>query len=114
MRKIVTCVLLLFVLFQSGELMAQDMLRGSDLSTLKVDYLSDTDIAKIKKQLEEKNTTLEEVEPMALAKGMSKVEFAKLKSRLGEQQTVKKKVKENEKYDQSMKKYLRMRKEKSK
>jgi protein involved in polysaccharide export with SLBB domain len=88
MRKIVTVILFLFVLFQSGTLMAQDLLKGSDLSTLKVDYLSDTDIAKIKSQLQTNNTTIEQVEPMALAKGMSATEFAKLKVRLGVPSTV--------------------------
>lgn len=83
MRKIFTIILFLFVLFQSGTLMAQDLLKGTDLSTLKVDYLSDTDIAKIKTQLQANNTTIEQVEPMALAKGMSATEFAKLKVRLG-------------------------------
>jgi len=83
MRKIITTVLLLFVLLQSGTLLAQDLFKGSDLSTLKVDYLSDSDIAKIKTQLQTNNTTIEQVEPMALAKGMSATEFAKLKVRLG-------------------------------
>ena len=83
MRKIITTVLLLFVLLQSGTVLAQDLFKGSDLSTLKVDYLSDSDIAKIKTQLQTNNTTIEQVEPMALAKGMSATEFAKLKVRLG-------------------------------
>lgn len=87
MRKIITTVLLLFVLLQSGTLLAQDLLKGSDLSTLKVDYLSDSDIAKIKTQLQTNNTTIEQVEPMALAKGMSATEFAKLKVRLGSSST---------------------------
>lgn len=82
MRKIVTIFLLLFVLFQSAALKAQDLLKGTDWSTLKVDYMSDTDIAKIKAQLQANNTTVEQVEPMALAKGMSATEFAKLKVRL--------------------------------
>jgi protein involved in polysaccharide export with SLBB domain len=83
MRKIITTILLLFVLFQSGTLKAQDLLKGTDLSTIKVDYLSDSDIAKIKTQLQANNTTIEQAEPMALAKGMSATEFAKLKIRLG-------------------------------
>jgi protein involved in polysaccharide export with SLBB domain len=83
MRKIITALLLMFVLFQSGTLQAQDLLRSTDLSTLKVDYLSDSDIAKIKTQLQSNNTTIEQVEPIALAKGMSAEEFAKLKLRLG-------------------------------
>lgn len=85
MRKIITVLLLLFALFQSATLSAQDLLKGSDLSTVKVDYMSDADIAKIKTQLQANNTTIEQLEPMALAKGMSPTEFAKLKARLGVQ-----------------------------
>lgn len=83
MRKIITTLLLMLALFQSGTLLAQDLLRSTDLSTLKVDYLSDSDIAKIKTQLQSNNTTIEQVEPVALAKGMSAAEFTKLKLRLG-------------------------------
>lgn len=85
MRKIFTILLLVFVFFQSGALQAQDLFKGSDLSTVKIDYLSDTDIAKIKNQLQSNNTTIEQVESMAIAKGMSATEFAKLKVRLGGQ-----------------------------
>jgi len=87
MRKISIAILLFFVLFQSGTLLAQDLFKGSDLSTIKVDYLSDTDITKIKTQLQANNTTIDQVEPMALAKGMSATEFAKLKVRLKPQPT---------------------------
>ena len=87
MRKIITVVLLVFALFQSGALLAQDLLKGTDLSTVKVDYLSDSDIAKIKTQLQNNNTTIEQVEPLVLAKGMSATEYAKLKVRLGSTMT---------------------------
>lgn len=83
MRKIIITLLLMLALFQSGTLLAQDLLRSTDLSALKVDYLSDSDILKIKSQLQTNNTTIEQVEPIALAKGMSATEFAKLKLRLG-------------------------------
>ena len=86
MRKIITTLLLMLALFQSGTLLSQDLLRSTDLSTLKVDYLSDSDIAKIKSQLQSNNTTIEQVEPIALAKGMLAAEFSKLKLRLGENQ----------------------------
>lgn len=86
MRKIISAILLLMLFFQTEALLAQDLLKGTDLSTLKVDYLSDSDITKIKAQLQTNNTTIEQVEPMALAKGMSATEFAKLKIRLGNQQ----------------------------
>lgn len=88
MRKIVAIIILVFILIQSGTLIAQDLLKGTDLSTLKVDYMSDGDIAKIKSQLQSNNATIEQVEPMALAKGMSVSEFAKLKVRLGSQTVV--------------------------
>ncbi|MFN3300759.1 MAG: SLBB domain-containing protein [Sediminibacterium sp.] len=61
---------------------AQDLFKGRDLSTIKVDQLSDADIAKLKTQLNESKLTIEQAEQMALAKGMSAGEFAKLKARL--------------------------------
>jgi len=88
MKKIVATILLCFALFQSGNLFAQDILKGNDLSTLKVDYLSDNDIAKIKTQLQTNNATVDQLEPMALAKGMSATEFAKLRIRLGVPATI--------------------------
>ncbi|MFV5694893.1 SLBB domain-containing protein [Flavobacterium sp. LB3P122] len=84
MRKIIATLLLLFALFQASNTFAQDLLKSTDLSTLKVDYLSDSEIAKIKTQLQTNNVTIEQAEPMALAKGMPAGEFAKLKIRLGE------------------------------
>ncbi|SDW69968.1 SLBB domain-containing protein [Flavobacterium degerlachei] len=82
MRKIITVVILFLALLQTNTLLAQDLLKSSDLSTVKVDNLSDAEIANIKAQLQSNNTTIEQVEPMALAKGMSASEFAKLKLRL--------------------------------
>jgi protein involved in polysaccharide export with SLBB domain len=83
MKKIILSFLLLFAIFQTNTVIAQDLLKGRDLSTLKVDNLSDAAIAKVKAQLQANNATIEQVEPMALAKGMSSAEFAKLKMRLG-------------------------------
>lgn len=82
MKKIVVVALMLLALFQSSTLVAQDLLKSGDLSTIKVDNLSDAEIAKIKTQLQSNNTTIEQVEPMAMAKGMSSAEFVKLKLRL--------------------------------
>ena len=87
MKKIIIAVLLVFAFLQSEALMAQDLLKGTDLSTVKVDYLSDSDVTKIKAQLQSNNTTIEQVEPLVLAKGMSANEYAKLKVRLGSQTT---------------------------
>lgn len=71
---------LFFLTVSSGQ--AQDILKGKDLSTIKVDQLSDADIDKLKAQLNESKMTIEQAEQMALAKGMSAAEFAKLKARL--------------------------------
>lgn len=82
MKKIITILLVLFGVLQSSGVFAQDLLKSSDLSTLKVDNLTDSDISKIKAQLQSNNVTLEQAEPMALAKGMSASEFTKLRARI--------------------------------
>ena len=82
MKKIITVLILFVAFFYSTTAVAQDLLKSTDLSTLKVDYLSDSDISKIKTQLQTNNVTIEQAEPMALAKGISASEFAKLKERL--------------------------------
>jgi protein involved in polysaccharide export with SLBB domain len=82
MKKIITVIVLLVAFLQSSTVMAQDLLKGTDLSTVKVDYLTDAEIAKVKAQLQSNNVTIDQAEPMALAKGMSSTEFAKLKKRL--------------------------------
>ena len=87
MRKI-PVVLFLFFYFQIFNLGAQDLLTTKDLSNIIVDNLSESDITKIKAQLQINNISIEQAEPMALAKGMSAGEFAKLKSRLEGQPTV--------------------------
>lgn len=61
---------------------AQDILKGKDLKQIRVDELSDGDIAKIKAQLSAAGITLEQAEPQILSKGMSVTEFNKLKQRL--------------------------------
>ncbi|PRZ21015.1 SLBB domain-containing protein [Flavobacterium granuli] len=99
MKKILIVLFLLVSLFQSGGMVAQDLLKSSDLSTLKVDYLADSDIAKIKAQLQSNNMTIEQAEPLALAKGMPASEFAKLKERLAMPATAKDLVKKDSESD---------------
>ena len=82
MRKILPVVVLFFMFLQSMKLAGQDILTAKDLSTVKVDNLSDDDISKIKSQLQFNNVTVDQIEPAVLAKGMSAIEFAKLKDRL--------------------------------
>ena len=62
---------------------AQDLFKGNNLANIKVDQLTDADIAKLKTQLTSQGITIDQAEPMAIAKGMSAAEFAKLKARVG-------------------------------
>ena len=61
---------------------AQDLLMGNNLASVRVDQISDADIAKLKAQLTAKGMTIDQAESMATAKGMSAAEFAKLKGRV--------------------------------
>lgn len=81
-HSLIRIVLVATLMLVSTIMFSQDILKGRDLSTLKVDQLSDADIAKFKAQLNESKLTIEQAEQMALAKGMSPAEIAKLKSRL--------------------------------
>ncbi len=63
-------------------------MKDNDLSNLKVDYLSDNDIAKIEKQLKSNRVTIEQTESLVLSKGMSATEFTKLKTRLAVQKNM--------------------------
>jgi protein involved in polysaccharide export with SLBB domain len=79
-------LLSIFVIALSQQAHAQSFLAGKDLSTIKVDALSESELAQIQQQLKSNGLTIDQVEQQAIAKGMSASEFAKLKSRL---QTVK-------------------------
>jgi len=61
---------------------AQNLLSGKDLSTIKVDALTDAEIAKIQAQIKQAGVSIDMLESQAIAKGMSPAEFAKLKARL--------------------------------
>lgn len=78
----VRIALLILVLSCGIRASSQDLLKGQDLSQVKVDQLSDADISKLKVQLNDSKLSIEQVEQMALGKGMSAAEFAKLKARL--------------------------------
>jgi protein involved in polysaccharide export with SLBB domain len=84
MKKNIYVLTLLFILLMSLGVNAQDIMKSKDLSTIQVDYLSDDDLAKISAQLKSNNATIDQVEPMALSKGMSQTEFNKLKIKLNE------------------------------
>ncbi|MFH6944310.1 SLBB domain-containing protein [Flavobacterium sp. FlaQc-52] len=82
MKKLTYILSLFFVLLMSFSANAQDIFKSRDLSTIKVDYLSDDDLGKISAQLKSNNMTIDQAESMALSRGMSQEEFDKLKIRL--------------------------------
>jgi protein involved in polysaccharide export with SLBB domain len=61
---------------------AQAFLGQKDLSQFKVEMLTEADVAKIKDQIQSSNLTIDQIKTQATAKGMSVVEFEKLKTRL--------------------------------
>jgi protein involved in polysaccharide export with SLBB domain len=84
MKKITYVLTMFFVLLTSLTINAQDILKSKDLSSIKVDYLSDDDLAKISDQLKSNNATIDQAEPIALSKGMTQIEFNKLRVKLSE------------------------------
>lgn len=83
----------LFTLLSFG----QEFLKGKDLSQVKASQFSEAEIAQIGKDLKANQMTLEQAEPLALAKGMSATEFTQLKVRLQSNGTVPAEVKEEQK-----------------
>jgi protein involved in polysaccharide export with SLBB domain len=83
---------LCFLLLTSTTVLAQNagnLLAGKDLSTIKVDALTDAELAQIQAQLKQSGVSIDMVESQAIAKGMSPAEFAKLKARLANVKGVK-------------------------
>jgi protein involved in polysaccharide export with SLBB domain len=66
---------------------AQKLLSGKDLSTIKVDALTDAEIAQIQAQIKQAGVSIDMLESQAIAKGMSPAEFTKLKARLASSKT---------------------------
>ena len=93
-RILFVCLFGLFSTFSIG----QEFLKGKDLSQIKAAQFSEAEITQIGKELKANQMTLEQVEPLALAKGMNALEFAQLKVRLeatNAQQKLQKEKKEN-------------------
>ncbi len=82
MKKTTYVFTLFFILLLSLNVHAQDMFKSKDLSSIKVDYLSQEDLVKIASQLKSNNMTIDDAEPIALSKGMSQDEFDKLRAKL--------------------------------
>lgn len=73
---LIALFLLSFISFGQG------LLSGQDLSGLKVDELSETEISQIRSEILKRNLTITEVQSLAVAKGMSPLEFSILEQRL--------------------------------
>ncbi len=61
---------------------AQDFLRAKDLSTFKVDMLTDEDILKYKQQLQQSGVSETQAEQLAIQKGLPSSEILKLRARV--------------------------------
>jgi protein involved in polysaccharide export with SLBB domain len=72
----------LFLLFVITSGKAQDLLRNYDLSSVKVDNLTDAQILRLKQQLDASGLTEEQAEQIAISKGMPVTEVQKLRARL--------------------------------
>jgi protein involved in polysaccharide export with SLBB domain len=84
MKKLIYVLTLFFILLMSFNAKAQDIIKSKDLSAVKVDYLSDDEIAKIVSQLKSNDATIDDAESLVLSKGMSQKEFDKLRIRVKE------------------------------
>ncbi|MDL2143309.1 SLBB domain-containing protein [Flavobacterium tructae] len=104
MKKIIYVLALFFILLASFNVNAQDIIKSKDLSTVKVDYLSDDEIGKIVTQLKSNNATINDVQSMALSKGMTQSEFDKLRTRVTEYEKKNGKDKDKNSKDKDKKK----------
>ena len=84
--KFVLCIkwllMVTFCVLLQTTIKAQDILKAKDLTTLKIDALTDDDIAKIKQQIQQSGLTDIQVEQLAQQKGLPASEIVKLRARL--------------------------------
>lgn len=66
----------------TNNLIAQDLLKGKDLSTIKVDMLTDEEIIGYKQQLSQSGLSESQAEQLAIARGFPASEIIKLRARL--------------------------------
>ena len=74
--------LVFLFLFSAKNLKAQDILKSKDLSSFKVDDLTDDDIIKFKQQLQQSGLSETQAEQLALQRGLPSSELSKLRARL--------------------------------
>ena len=80
--KLTLISFILSLLVFSASAQSSNLLSSKDLSTFKVDALTDAEIAQLQQQLKQAGLTIDQVEQQAMAKGMSSSEFAKLRAKL--------------------------------
>ena len=80
--KLTLISFILSLLVFSASAQSSNLLSSKDLSTFKVDALTDAEIAQLQQQLKQAGLTIDQVEQQAMAKGMSSAEFAKLRAKL--------------------------------
>lgn len=80
--------LVVFFFSISLTVFSQDILKGKDLSQIKVDAINAADLAKLKAQINSSGMTLDQAEQMAISKGLPASEAAKLKQRLNSNTSV--------------------------
>jgi len=79
LRSLTFVLLFSFIITSSH---AQDLLRGYDLSNIKVDKITDAQLLKFKQQLDASGLTEDQAEQIAISKGMPVPEVQKLRTRL--------------------------------
>lgn len=82
MRSIILIVCLALSMAVSAQSSIQELMNSKDLSSFKVDMLSDEDIAKYKAYVQSSGLTETQIEQMALQRGLPSSEILKLKARL--------------------------------
>jgi protein involved in polysaccharide export with SLBB domain len=83
MRSLILFFCLLLSITVSAQNSFQELLNSKDLSSFKVDMLSDEDIAKYKAYIQNAGITESQAEQLALQRGLPSSEVLKLKSRVG-------------------------------
>lgn len=82
LKKIKPIIFYLILFCLGLQVSGQDLLTKRDFKLFKVELLTDADVLKIKQQLSAQNVTIDQVRPLLINRGMSLVEFSKLKARL--------------------------------
>ena len=81
-KLLIISIFLLFISVVLEAQIASNLLTNNDLSSFKVDALTETELNQMQAQLKQAGLTINQLEQQAIAKGMSATEFTKLKQKL--------------------------------